>query len=109
MDRGLLLFESKNTGDYHEDMNADVFGSILRKCWIILRATVATSVVRSIYRRGDVGKLSSNPNWVFRFSLLKSDSSGMRYATALLSSPVCYEVGLFCNATLKSLNLHTND
>ncbi|KAJ8986238.1 hypothetical protein NQ317_009944 [Molorchus minor] len=53
-------------------------------------ATVATSVVRSIYRRGDVGKVSSNPNWVFRFSLLKSDSSGMRYATALLSSPVAY-------------------
>ncbi|KAJ8974398.1 hypothetical protein NQ317_011242 [Molorchus minor] len=58
-------------------------------------ATVATSVVRSIYRRGDVGKVSSNPNWVFRFSLLKSDSSGMRCATALLSSPVCYEVRLY--------------
>jgi hypothetical protein len=25
VDGGLLLFESKNTGDYHEDMNADVF------------------------------------------------------------------------------------
>lgn len=25
VDGGLLVFESKNTGDYHEDMNADVF------------------------------------------------------------------------------------
>ncbi|KAJ8984153.1 hypothetical protein NQ317_017804 [Molorchus minor] len=54
-------------------------------------ATVATLVERSIFRCCDVGKASSNPHWVIRFSLLKSDSSGMRYATAVLS-PVCYEV-----------------
>ncbi|KAJ8980825.1 hypothetical protein NQ317_018405 [Molorchus minor] len=52
----------------------------------ILRATVATSVVRSIYRRGDVGKVSSNPNWVFRFSLLKSDSNSQA-ALRAVSAP----------------------
>ncbi|KAJ8985984.1 hypothetical protein NQ317_013868 [Molorchus minor] len=51
------------------------------------RATRATSGKPPAFQCCNIGEVNSNPHWVIRFSLLKSDSSGMRHA-ALLVSPV---------------------